>query len=371
MAKFAPKSESDSMKITKVTARLLIGILAILFVPFSADAADMTFFIETDPRERLGNKLINGGIEDVYAVGEISPGTTSRFLNFVRENDIQAAKVHFNSPGGSLFEGMRLGRALRELQFFTTVGVHSVGYDPDKNKASRCASACVYAFAGGTARFLTAYSGRLGLHQFYGENEANVTNESVQEVSGLIVAYFEEMGVDTRAFTVSTLADRNGMIWLNPEEALALRFANNGSLRPTAEIKLSGLIPYLRVEQEHSNVTTRVLFDCVHQRLRMTFGFVTDPTSSAFYAQNQKRSYLELDYTEFMVIDGDTGASSEDSAVWITRLLTASEALKVVKADDLSGWIDGFGAVRYGGNLEVPPIRAEIADFALKCFGQN
>lgn len=352
-------------------ARLLIGIFAILFAPVSAGAAEMTFFIETDPQERMGNRFLSGGIEDVYAMGEITPGTTARFLRFVRENDIRAAKVHFNSPGGSLFEGIRFGRTLRELQFFTAVGVYSPEYDPDRNKGSSCASACAYAFAGGTARFLTAYSGRLGLHQFYAAEESSVTSESVQQVSGLIVAYLEEMGVDTRAFTVSTLSDRDGMMWLSPEDALALRFANNGSLLPTAEIKLAGMTPYLRVQQEHSNVTTRVLFDCVTERLRMTFGFVTDPTSSAFYAQNQKRSYLELDYEEFMVIDGDTGARSDDSVVWIVRMLSPSDALKVIEADELAGWIDGFGAVRYGGTLEVSPVRRNIADFALKCFSEN
>ena len=291
-------------KVTGLVCALLAGWCA--HAPAHADTP-ITFFMETDPQKRWVNKMTGGGVEDIYASGEITEGTTDRLLAFVRQNKVEAGEIHFNSPGGSLAEGMKLGRAIRALQFFTTIGVYSPKYDPDANLKSICASACAYAFAGGTSRFLDAYTGKLGIHQFYFPDSANVSGEAVQKVSGLIVGYLDQMGIDAKAFAISTIADRDGMIWLTHKDALKLRFANNGDEPPIAEIKLASMTPYLRVQQEHYNVTVRVLFDCEDNRLRMKFGIVTDPTSSAMFAENQKRSYLELDNKEFLVIPGATG----------------------------------------------------------------
>lgn len=328
----------------------------------------MTFSMETDPQKRLGHKIVSGGVEDIYATGEITEGTTDRLLTLVRQNKVEAAKVHFNSPGGSLAEGMKLGQAIRSLQFFTTIGVFSPKYDPDADLNSICASACAYSFAGGTSRFLNEYTGKLGIHQFYTPDDANVSGEDVQQVSGLIVAYLDQMGIDAKAFTISTIADREGMTWLTPDDALKLRFANNGNVAPTAEIKLVGMNPYLRVEQEHFDVTVRVLFNCQDKRVRMAFGIVTDPTSSAMFAENQKRSYLELDNKEFLITPGRTGATANGSVVWIDRSLTPTALVSLVKATSVGGWIDGFGAVRYGGTLEMPTVRGKIAEFAKQCY---
>ncbi|NVD26279.1 hypothetical protein HUO14_00005 [Parasphingorhabdus flavimaris] len=289
--------------------------------PARADTP-MTFYMETNPSTRITNKLIRAGIEDIYASGEITQGTTDRFLAFVINNRVESAKIHFNSPGGSLAEGMKLGRAIRTLQFFTAIGVYSPTYEPDVDRQSTCASACAYAFAGGTSRFINDYTGKLGIHQFYTTDGTSVSGEAVQQISGLVVAYLDEMGVDAKAFTVSTIADRNGMIWLTPDDALNLRFANNGTEPPIAEIKLSGMTPYLRVQQDHHNVTIRILFACKNQRLRMNFGIVTSPEWSAMIAENQKRSYLETDYVEALVIPGDTGAVATNSVVWLERQLT-------------------------------------------------
>jgi hypothetical protein len=233
---------------------------------------------------------------------------------------------------------------------------------------SICASACAYAFAGGTSRFLDSSTGKLGMHQFYAPDNTNISNVAVQEVSGLIVAYLDQMGIDAKAFTISTTADRKGMIWLTPEDALKLRFANNGIEAPVAEIKLAGMIPYLRVQQDRHNGTVRVLFNCENKQIRMAYGIVTDPTSAAMFAENQKRSYFELDNTEFLVVVGKTGATTNDSVTWINRNLEPETLLQIIRANSVSAWIDGFGAVRYGGTLDMPSIRSKIANFATQCY---
>lgn len=348
---------------------ITLAISALLFAMPAAHAkTPMTFFMDTDPKERWAADVMRGGVVDVFASGEITEGTTDRLTAFVREHKIEAAKIHFNSPGGSLAEGIMLGRAIRRLQFFTTVGVYNPDYDSDLNKASSCASACAYAYAGGVSRFLDEYTGRLGVHQFYGATSDSLSGEAAQQVSGLIVSYLDQMGVDAKAFTISTIADRNGMIWLSPDEALKLRFANNGSAPPTAEIKLAGMIPYLRIEQDHHDVTTRVLFYCEAKNLHMEFGIVTNPETSTRIAASQKRSLLELDLKEFLVVPGADGAEATDSVIWLGRDLTPAAVAQLNRATEISGWVEGFGALRFGASLQLPTVRAKIADFANQCY---
>lgn len=355
------------MKIQNWMAFLWVALMGIPTVaPAHADEP-MTFFMELDPKERWLNKMTSG-VEDIYATGEITDGTADRFLTFVRENKVEAAKVHFNSPGGSLVEGMDLGQAIRTLQFYTTIGVYNPKFVEGANLTSVCASACAYAFAGGTSRFLDAYTGKLGIHQFYAPSDANLSGETVQQISGLVVAYLDGMGVDTKAFTISTIADRSGMIWLTPDDALKLRFANNGFEAPVAEIKLIGMTPYLRVQQDRHNVTVRILFNCDNSQISMKFGIVTDPTSAAMFAENQKRSYFELDNKEILAVTGNTGATANDSVTWIDRTLTPGMLMQIINAKILGAWIDGFGAVRYGGTLDMPTVRSKIADYAKQCY---
>lgn len=349
--------------------RFALALLAtVALQPVAQAQAPMTFFMETDPKERWVSKTVRGGVEDIFATGEITEGTTDRLLAFIRANKVEAAKVHFNSPGGSLAEGMRLGRAIRRMQFFTTVGVHDPAFNTEANTAAVCASACAYAFAGGTSRFLNEYTGRIGVHQFYTDSSESLSGEAAQQVSGLIVAYLDQMGVDAKAFTLSTIADRNGMIWLTPDDALKLRFANNGSAAPVAEIKLAGMTPYLRVQQDHHDVTTRALFYCDSKTVFMQFGIVTNPETSAMIAGNQKRSYLELDHKEFLVVPGEKGAEATDSVIWIDRDMTPATIAQLNRATEVGGWIEGFGALRYGATLQMPTVREKIADFARQCY---
>lgn len=354
-----------------IAMRLIFRLTCAVALTFvgssSAVSKPMAFYADTSEEHRMFVQIARGGVADVYASGEIDEGTTERFLAYLKVNKIEFADVHFNSPGGSLLEGIRLGRAIRALGFSTHIGVYTPTYVENASKDSVCASACAYAFAGGVSRFLDEYSGMLGVHQFYSSN-ADVSGETVQRASGLIVAYLDEMGIDAKAFAISTVADRDGMIWLSPEDALELRFANNGVAPPVAEIKLMDMRPYLRVQQEHHNVTTRVLFTCEDRQLHMAFGIVTDPETSQLIMAFPRRSYLELDFKEFLVMPDASGAEATESVVWIGREMTPDSVRRFAAASKVDGWVDGSGAVRWGAQLDVPPVRDKIEDYARQCF---
>ena len=60
--------------------------------------------------------------------------------------------VFLKSEGGSLLEGIALGKVIRNLGFDTTIGY----LDNYRNSqySGMCASACAYTFAGGVARYI-------------------------------------------------------------------------------------------------------------------------------------------------------------------------------------------------------------------------
>ena len=176
---------------------LLAASLALFADRASAQSGTaMRFHADLSVANRMYSNQISATGLSVYADGVINEGTTDRLLSYLKTNKIEVARIYFNSPGGSLLEGMRLGRAIRHLQLYTSIGVDG---DQATNKASICASACAYAFAGGVSRFIDADTGRLGLHQFYSASGSDAYEGDTQLIGGLLAAYLNEMGVDARA----------------------------------------------------------------------------------------------------------------------------------------------------------------------------
>lgn len=137
----------------------------------------------------------------ILASGEIFEGDTQKFAKVVAaapkdENlGVPLATVSFESPGGNLFEGMRLGAAIRAEGMPTLV-----------QRGHTCASACAIAYLGGK------YSGassdavgrelevgaRLGYHGFALAGEevqlVNETLDSARLVNALLLEYAAKMG---------------------------------------------------------------------------------------------------------------------------------------------------------------------------------
>jgi len=86
--------------------RLVIFLVVMALGSAATFAKEMTFLVQVNDMRQLGfdrSQLI-------YAEGEISAGTTKRFMDTVGKHKlIEGATVILNSPGGLLDEGMRLG----------------------------------------------------------------------------------------------------------------------------------------------------------------------------------------------------------------------------------------------------------------------
>jgi hypothetical protein len=162
----------------------------------------------------------------IYFDGTITKGLANKFKEILNSD---GPDVIFNSPGGDLQEALKIGRLIRKAGKQTVIG-SLAGVDTfegttwdgtnrpmESPKNGRCESACAYAFMGGEERRLG--SGKLGLHRFY-STERGLTSDAAQFISGLLVEYMVEMGVDARLFLAASKEGADGMYHVSEAEAL-------------------------------------------------------------------------------------------------------------------------------------------------------
>jgi hypothetical protein len=203
----------------------------------------------------------------IVAEGVITEDSAQEFEAFLESSaatDHRGVAVHLNSPGGSLLGGVLLGGAIRRAQMNTVVsaapveevlegGVRLVG--PSAAAGAQCASACVFAFAGGVSRFASRATppdqvgfqeiGRLGVHQFYDagtllEPTALLMDAedriSDQQIIALLLRYLSAMDVSAELLQIASATDPRDMHYLGEEELSRTRIDN----RMVREVGLKG-----------------------------------------------------------------------------------------------------------------------------------
>jgi hypothetical protein len=163
----------------------------------------------------------------IYFDGTITKGSANKFKEVLEYSE--GPSVYLNSPGGDLQEALEIGRLIRKAGKQTDIG-SLTGVDTfegtiwdgsnrpmEAPKNGKCESACAYAFMGGQERRLD--SGKLGLHRFY-STERGLTSDAAQFISGLLVEYMVEMGVDARLFLAASKEGADGMYYVSEAEAL-------------------------------------------------------------------------------------------------------------------------------------------------------
>lgn len=194
----------------------------------------------------------------IIATGKIGPETPDRFRAFLASEHYQTAQIVFNSPGGNLAGGVELGRIIRQAgltahigrteRLFSSYGKPCVNSE-DIVTSGICASACAYAFLGGLNRFVNSpyYPGSgnlLGFHQFYGSSERGsdmLTPEQVEEIettsfsvaqaiTGKIVLYAVEMGVDPRIVAFASATPSNDLYYPTAAEIEEFSIASGSRL---------------------------------------------------------------------------------------------------------------------------------------------
>ena len=170
--------------------RLLLlgaGALWIAFAPVAAAAMELNF--EHEPGLLSGDSILR-----IKATGEIVEGDSDAFkalmTKVLAENKGARPTVQLDSPGGNVIEGLLLGYAIRHFDLPTFIP-----------RGASCASACTFAFLGGTERYV---EGAFEIHamsidpqvaqkQSADADKLRMTLDSLQNLSSLLIGYTREM----------------------------------------------------------------------------------------------------------------------------------------------------------------------------------
>lgn len=153
----------------------------------------------------------------IQANGDITENTPSDFLAYFEKHPYAPKIIRFDSPGGNLEAGLKLGTLIRKLGFST--------------RADFCASACAYAFMGGVERQLAGRQ-KLGVHRFYTQKAIeNPTDKQftgddldvVQKQMAALMIFALNMDIDLRVIALSGESGPAEMRWLTNDEAIDLK----------------------------------------------------------------------------------------------------------------------------------------------------
>ena len=186
-------------------------------VASNAEQAVVTPVRPVTVRQILESGANMQAVDDVvYVAGKIEPNQDARLREMAlvmgRGGMAPALVVFLANEGGHLGAAMRMGRLIRQLGANTAV-------------TGICASACIYAFAGGSRRVGTPDS-RFGLHPARRADGRGGTVAEDEQVALLRYEYLEEMGVDANLVTWEGELAANQVYWLTAGEAQAVKLTN-------------------------------------------------------------------------------------------------------------------------------------------------
>jgi len=149
--------------------------------------------------------------------GAIETGDADRLDAFLAGMEGELPAIALNSPGGSVFEALAIGRMLRARDADTVI-----------LPGTACFSACPYILAAGIERTVSKL-GAVGLHQHYydtpGYVPAYFAVEDIQHGQGQTMAYLIEMGIDTGLMIHSLNTPPDDIYILVEEELIESRLA--------------------------------------------------------------------------------------------------------------------------------------------------
>lgn len=139
--------------------------------------------------------------------------------------------ITFHSPGGSLGEGILMGREIRKLNLNTFASARLRAWDGPGGRESvlvekmYCMSACAYAFAGGVNRHVELGSA-IGVHQFASATPTRNSESTAQVTTTLLRSYLRDMGVHPDLVDIASLMAPSEMHILSATEVKRLRLDN-------------------------------------------------------------------------------------------------------------------------------------------------
>lgn len=152
----------------------------------------------------------------ILAEGDIEEGDVERLARFLSTVPVQkTTAIYLASPGGSLYEGMRLGRYFGRNHIKTVVEGNRI-----------CASACALAFLGGRDNAGKAWrssssNSQLGFHAFASAQSLRDESET-QLVVSEVLEYGREVEAPLELLILNFATPSDSIYWLSDEEVCSL-----------------------------------------------------------------------------------------------------------------------------------------------------
>ncbi len=188
--------------------KLNLSIVFLIFMIMLSPSLALEFKIHEN-----NSKTLNA----IMATGTIELNDTNKLKQFLSK---QARKKHtaiyFNSPGGNLGEGIKLGKYFHQNRIKTVIQGESM-----------CASACALAFLGGTDRngnkwMSTTTTSLLGFHSFSQSDGKLHSNTNVtQKIVAEILKYSKYVNAPREIIINNFMTPSQNMYWLSEQEALS------------------------------------------------------------------------------------------------------------------------------------------------------
>jgi hypothetical protein len=153
----------------------------------------------------------------ILAVGDIEEGDVERLSDFLSGVEIRRnVAIYLASPGGSLYEGMRLGMFFKENRIKTVVEGGEI-----------CASACALAFLGGRDNQgrpwrSSSSNSLLGFHAFASADSSLQDENETEMVVSHVLAYGREVDAPLELLILNFATPSNTMYWLDQDEICSL-----------------------------------------------------------------------------------------------------------------------------------------------------
>ena len=176
----------------------------------------------------------------VHVSGEIVTGDADRISTEITKNSAPKQRgifFSFDSPGGNLLEGVKIGRLIASRPELTTSLVGNT-----ENPDAICASACVFAFLGAETREKHP-DARIGLHQFYLGNNMMDGDEALgvgQLLSAIVTSYLAERKASAEIFSRMVLTEPGDIDWVSDPDLAELRIVGGNIIHASSEFINNG-----------------------------------------------------------------------------------------------------------------------------------
>jgi len=206
----------------------------------------------------------------IFAYGKINSGDLyklSRIYKTLPKN--RQTIVVFNSSGGELREGLKIGIYLKK---------HHIGSAVSKNGV--CASSCALAFLGGRDLYgrklmILPYGSKLGYHSFYYKDNRYVSVEKIQNDFSYLFKYFTYVGGPNALLSKMLDTKSSNMYWITQRNNRYLPLKKGVYFSKTNNVKNT----FSKIE------SIKNYFNKINLTLRAESGY--------------SNSYVALNYTDY------------------------------------------------------------------------